>query len=261
MCLVLLAYKIHRDYPLIIASNRDEYYERRSIPAEFWHEYPDLLAGRDIRGEGTWLGLTKNGKIGLLTNYRDPKIYKDFAPSRGKIILSYLTGNNDLKSFLDVLDQSRSVYNPFNLIAGRFDSLYYYSNVNGIIEELKPGVHGLCNHFLNTPWPKVIKTKQGLKRIIEGNEVIKVDNLLELMEDTAQANVDNLPDTGIGMHFEKILSSIFIKTDVYGTKSTTVIFIHQNKEINFYEKSFIDRHDPGTISNFKFKLNINKTVT
>ncbi len=260
MCLVLLAYKIHRDYPLIIAANRDEYYERHSVSAKFWEEYPNLLAGRDLQGGGTWLGITRNGKFAALTNYRDPKLFNVSSPSRGKIILNYLAGNIDVKSYLRELDCTRSSYNPFNLIAGRMDSLHYYSNINGTIEELKPGIHGLCNHFLNTPWPKVTKAKQGMKRILDTNHDVEIDSLLELMSDTVQADTNNLPDTGIGLQLEKMLSSICIKIDGYGTKATTIIRVRKDNEIVFFEQSFKDKLDAGKRVGFTFKYQNNTNL-
>jgi uncharacterized protein with NRDE domain len=155
MCLILLSLKSHPTYKLIIAANRDEYYDRPTAQATFWEESPELLAGRDLRAGGTWLGITKKGRIAAITNYRDPASIKDHALSRGKLVSNFLLGEKSPVDYLERLDQKADEYNGFSLIVGEKDELYWYSNRGDRPLNLSPGIYGLSNHLLNTPWPQL----------------------------------------------------------------------------------------------------------
>ena len=149
MCLVLFSYKSHPDYPLILASNRDEFYERPAAPATFWKDAPDLLAGRDLKSCGTWLGITKTGKIAIVTNFRDPYAVKDDATSRGELVINSLRSRDDPTEYIRKVNQKADEYNGFNLLFGYMSDLYYFSNRGGTLQKISPGLYGLINHLPN----------------------------------------------------------------------------------------------------------------
>ena len=254
MCIVLLAYKIHPQFPLIVLTNRDEFYDRESQPSGFWEDYPYLLAGKDIEGKGTWLGITKCGRFAVITNYRDPHRMKKDAPTRGFIALDYLVGSQETPDYLDRLGQMESVHNGFNLIFGNIEHLHYYSNIKNRASKLNPGIYGLSNHFLDTPWPKVKKGKRLLEDILEKDPSINFKKLLDILFDDQKAKPYDLPETGIGSEFEHLLSSIFIKSETYGTKASTVIRVDREKNVFFNELSFQSADDPGTERQFNFRI-------
>ncbi len=156
MCLIVFAWRQHPDFPLIVAANRDEFYERPTLAADFWADHPEVLGGRDLKEMGTWLGITRKGRFAALTNYRDPLHVRADAPSRGWLVRDFLTGERGAEDYLARLRDRGAAYNGFSLILGDAAGLYYYSNRG---EEgpaaLAPGVYGLSNHLLDTPWPKV----------------------------------------------------------------------------------------------------------
>lgn len=241
MCLILFSYKSHPRYKLILASNRDEFYNRPTRQLELWDdEYSEaILAGRDEQGKGTWLGVTPSCKISGITNYRSMKNIKDQAPSRGLLVSNYLNGNLPPKDYLESVKTSGHLYNGFNLIAGDLNSMYYYSNIADEIQEVKPGIYGLSNAFLDTPWPKIRKGKSELARILSDDSKPTEESLFSLLADKEYPPQSELPDTGVGSEWEKILSPIFIESDIYGTRTSTLVTIDYNAGINVIEKTFI----------------------
>ncbi|MBW1667096.1 MAG: NRDE family protein [Deltaproteobacteria bacterium] len=254
MCLVLLAVEKHPNYKLVIAANRDEYYDRSSSKAGFWKEAPEILAGRDLVGGGTWLGISKKGRIGLLTNYRDPQSRRQDAPSRGALVSGYLLGKQSPVQYLEEVREKAHLFNGFNLVVGNKDKIYYYSNRTGEISKLPPGIHGLSNHLLNTPWPKVVRGKQGISRLMEDSGDVLVEKLFELLKDTHVAADELLPNTGVGLDWERILSPIFITSPSYGTRSSTLLLIGRNGYVSFLERSFNSKAE--CISSVKFEFRI-----
>lgn len=241
MCLILLSYQSHSEYPLLIAANRDEFYDRPATPAEFWKENPDILAGRDIQAGGTWLGVSKWGRIAMITNYREVQRFDPKAPTRGKLVSDFLTGNVPASDYLEDLRPNASAYNGFNLILGDHTGLYYFSNRTEGIFKLTPGQYGLSNHLLDTPWPKVSKSKA---RFLQALEQRRIDEkkLFEILSDSAPAQDEQLPDTGVGIELERMLSPVFIKSPKYGTRCSTLIYIGRHDELVFVERTY----DPVT---------------
>ena len=239
MCLILFLYEKHPDYRLILAANRDEFYDRPTSPLALWDDAPDVLAGRDLKGTGTWLGITKNGRIAAITNFREPDLFKTNAPSRGLLVSDYLTGTRAPKTYLKHIKAIGQRYNGFNLILGDVSGLYYYSNKADKIKELKPGLYGLSNHLLDTPWPKVEKGKAGLKKILTGKKQINTEEIFSLLSDRTFAPDNRLPDTGIDLDWERMLSPLFIKSDIYGTRSSSIVLIDGSHEASLIERSFI----------------------
>ena len=254
MCIVLLAFKSRPDFKLILAANRDEFYDRLAAPAVFWKETPQMLAGRDLRAGGTWLGLTKNGRFGVLTNYRDPASIRENAPSRGTLIREYLRGNDPPLPYLERLALEGHRYNGFNLVIGDHERLCYYSNRLDRPRELKHGIYGLSNHLLDTPWPKVTRAKDLFTQLVSKPELPDCELLFRILDDRTPAKDDCLPDTGIGPEWERLLSPIFIASPGYGTRSSTVLLINHEDRVTFVEKSYGSEAGTPTRVEFKFRL-------
>lgn len=246
MCLILLAFKSHPVYKLILAGNRDEYYVRPTAPAAFWEEAPRLLAGRDLRGGGTWLGITTKGRIGAVTNYRDPSSNKTDAPSRGTLVSNFLLENHEASDYLEDLKKRASDYSGFNLLIGDQDKLFWYSNQISGYRNLSPGIYGLSNHLLDTPWPKVTRGKQAFRRLLSRKSGFELDAVFDLLSDRSIPDDDTLPDTGVGLEWERILSPLFIASSDYGTRSSTILVIDQGDHVTFVERTFNSPHDSVT---------------
>jgi uncharacterized protein with NRDE domain len=253
MCLILFAYKVHHSYNLVMAANRDEFYERPSAPAEFWEDAPQVLAGRDLKEGGTWMGVDRQGRFAAITNYRDPAAFKTDATSRGKLVSNYLTGSQNADAYLESISRHLDKYNGFNLICGDSTSLFICSN-RGEKKKLPPGIYGLSNRLLDNAWPKVVKGKKGLTAamIYKGDEL--ESTLFKILSDKKKAPDNRLPTTGIGIEWERLLSSIFIESPTYGTRSSTVLLIGKNGYIRFVEKVFDGKPEPWVESRLSFRL-------
>ena len=289
MCTLVLSYRQHPNFPLIVASNRDEFYHRPAARASFWADQPDLLAGRDLQNGGTWLGITKTGRFSALTNVRDMQSIRTDAPSRGDLVLSTLLHPSpdldlDLDSDSDPNPNPNSVsdsdpnpdsisisisdsdqgqdqnpypdalqsiqaaahqYNGFNLITGTLQQLYYYSNIHHQTEPLTPGTYVMSNAFLNTPWPKSIKTKTHFEALLRENR-LDANDLFALMKDNETFPPEQLPNTGLSKEMEIKLSSTFIHTETYGTRCTTLLKIDSRGRVWFSEKTYEHGEDAGT---------------
>ncbi len=254
MCLLLLAVRKHPDYKLILAANRDEYYDRPTAPAAFWNEAPHLLAGKDLRAGGTWLGITRQGRIAAITNYRDPASMKTKAPSRGRLVSGFLLGQESPERFLKGLAQEKDRYNGFNLIIGEKDQLYWFSNRGDGAHKLSPGLYGLSNRLLDSPWPKVTRSKEAMASLLSEQKNPPQEKLFHMLGDRSIARDEQLPDTGVGMEWERILSPIFITSPTYGTRSSTVILIDRNNGVTFTEKTFNSDPEHATSVQYEFKI-------
>jgi uncharacterized protein with NRDE domain len=237
MCLAVFSYKSDPDFPLIFASNRDEFYERPAQPATFWYDNPKLLAGRDLKAGGTWMGLTKDYRFAALTNYRDLNNIQKNAPSRGDIVTDFLNSQKNAPEFMKNLKSTADRYNGFNLIAGTVDDLWYFNNQDFSIRKLEPGVHSLSNALLNTPWPKTEKAEKLFRRVMQNGGASETE-LFELLRDGERFPPEQLPSTGLSPEMEKIVSSIFITSKNYGTRCSTVIKANPEDETHFIEKTY-----------------------
>jgi uncharacterized protein with NRDE domain len=238
MCLIVLSYRQHPGFHLILAANRDEFYDRPTQALAFWEDHPDILAGRDLKGGGTWLGITKTGRIAAITNFRHIPSIKEDAPSRGKLVKDFLTGSASPAEYITHVKSVGHHYNGFNLILGNTETLFYYSNKGGDISCLPPGLYGLSNHLLDTPWPKVQTAKARFQNMLASQPEVKSDDMFEMLHDTSHPPDNTLPDTGIGLEWERILSPMFITSDVYGTRSSSVIAWKDSGEIMLAERSY-----------------------
>lgn len=238
MCLILLGIDACPGFPLILAANRDEYYSRPTAPMAFWEHGPPILAGKDLEAGGTWMGIGKDGRFAALTNYRDMAAIKKGAPSRGQIIPDMLGSDLPVPGFLEDLDRGAGAFNGFNLIAGKGRHLYWYSNVDRRVVKLSAGIHGLSNHLMDTPWPKVARGKEKLARCIE-TDPLNDQAFFDLLLDSCRPGDENLPDTGIGLEWERLLSPLFIQSPTYGTRSATLMRVTDDGKILVTERTFI----------------------
>lgn len=221
MCLILVAWRVHPDYPLVVAANRDEFFARPAAEAAWWKDAKNVFAGRDLEAGGTWLGLGRDGRFAGLTNFRDPPRNRNDAPSRGALVADFLTGNESTAAALARLQAQGPRYNAFNLFVSDGDSLGIYESASGSARVLEPGIYALSNHLLDTPWPKVTAGKSRLARALRA---LPDDTpLRELLRDDRPAPDAALPRTGVSLAWERMLSSAFIRAPGYGTRCSTVI--------------------------------------
>lgn len=237
MCLILFAHRPGARIPLILAANRDEFYERPTAPAHFWVDAPDVLAGRDLKAGGTWCGVTRSARFAAVTNVREPGMELPTPRSRGDLVAGFLRGDESPARYLERVAGEADAYSGFNLLVGTAGVLYYFSNREGTIREVPPGVHGLSNHRLDTPWPKVRLGRERLASLLD-REVVEPDTFFELLLDETQALDEELPETGVGRALERVLSSAFIRTPRYGTRASTVLWFEGEGTVHFHERSF-----------------------
>lgn len=231
MCLIALAYKAHQEFPLIVAANRDEDPQRPAEPAHFWPDAPNLLAGRDLKAGGTWLGITRQGRFAAITNYRDMRLpVPAHAPSRGALVRQALENRFS--------PEGTEAYAGFNLLHGPVGALRYHNNITGEDTALKPGIHGLSNAFLDTPWPKVTQAKQLLQAALHLPQDELTAALFKLLAIEEKAPPNALPDTGLPVEAERSASSIFITSPVYGTRCSTVLLVSTHGGVFFEEITY-----------------------
>jgi uncharacterized protein with NRDE domain len=253
MCLIAFAWRAHRDYRLIVAANRDEYFRRPAAPAGFWDDHHGVLAGRDLEAGGTWLGITLRGKFAAITNYRNPADRRTDAPTRGALVSDYLAGAQPPREYLAVVAAAASRYNGFSMLAGDLASLHFLSNRGGGAVEVPPGVHGLSNHLLDTPWPKVEKGKAMLAAAL--GRPLDAEALLAALDDTEPARGAVLPDTGVGPEMEERLSAVrILPARGYGTRCSTVLAIGENGRVELYERGYREDGRPGSAVRYRFTL-------
>lgn len=234
MCLILVAWQAHPDYPLVVAANRDEFHARRSAAADFWTDDSRILAGRDLEAGGTWLGLSRHGRFAALTNYRDPTRHRPDAPSRGGLVAGFLGGDPGIDDYLDALTPAD--YNGFNLLLHEAGRLVAFSNVSMERHELAPGVYGLSNALLDTPWPKVGAGKTALEAALAA--LPDDTGLWRLLRDDTVHPDHALPATGVPPEWERLLSAAFIRSPGYGTRCSTVVKVGADGTAEFEERAW-----------------------
>lgn len=259
MCLIFLSLNNHSRYKLIVAANRDEFYQRKTAAADFWHDHPQILGGRDLEAYGTWMAMNKNGRIAMVTNYRDLKHLKAIAPSRGALVSNFLLTDDSPEHYLEKLGSTSHEYNGYNLIVGSPEELWYQSNYREGILKISSGLHGLSNHLLDTPWPKVVRGIDKMK-IALADKNVAPDNLFNVLMDDQLAPDDQLPDTGIGIERERMLSSVFIKSPGYGTRCSTVVMIDKNDQVYFAERVYDLQTFRFTQNTFEFRIELQSAV-
>jgi uncharacterized protein with NRDE domain len=254
MCLLLMAIRAHPRYRAIFAANRDEFYDRPTAQAAFWEDAPQILAGRDLKAGGTWMGITRSGRIAAVTNYRDPLTHRAEALSRGHLVSEYLRGKEAPLNYIGRLAERWHQYNGFNLVLGDREALFWCSNRAAKEKELGPGIYGLSNHLLDTSWPKIERGKAGLRDLIEEGAELNLERIFALLSDRQGAEEASLPDTGVGLPLERVLSPIFITSPGYGTRSSTILLVNQGNRVTFLERTFpsVSAH-PDTVK-YEFQI-------
>ncbi len=253
MCLIVFAWHAHPQYDLILAANRDEFHRRPAQAAEFWPEAPQLLAGRDLTQGGAWCGVTREGRIAAVTNFRDPSMAEAGKQSRGHLVRDYLQGNIDAARAAAQVEAQKKTYSEFNLLLGDRDSLWYVGSRNGGPDSIKPGIQGLSNGLLNTAWPKVTYAKDALASLL-AQERVTHEALFSLLASRHIATDEELPDTGIGLQMERFLSAPFITSDAYGTRASTVVLISREGEVRFVERRFDSRGECSGETDEQFRI-------
>ncbi len=234
MCLIAFALNQHKEFPLILIANRDEFYERPTKAAHKWDE-EGIYAGKDLKAGGTWMGISTGGRFSAVTNYRDISNIQATAKSRGELTTDFLRSDITPNEFLNQLHKRSEAYNGFNLLTLTNHSIYHYSNYEGKINKIDEGIHGLSNAFLNSPWPKVEKIKKRFEKVIKSS--FNVDDLFELLEDDTRADDQDLPRTGVPLDWERALSPICIRTENYGTCSSSILLKDKSNHVTFIEKT------------------------
>lgn len=255
MCLIVVAWQAHPEYPLVVAANRDEFFARPSAPAAFWDDAPQVFAGRDLQAGGSWLGITRpfpaaapdpaDAAGGLrqgfaaLTNFREGRQAPAGAPSRGALVADYLRGcvqAGSAAAYLEALAPRAADYGGFNLFVGDGERLGYLSNRADGIRWLAPGIYGISNHLLDTPWPKLQAAKAAFAAALP--VLPSVDPFFGLLADDAIVPDEHLPETGVPRDWERILSAIFVRSPNYGTRASTLIAVRRDGSTRFVERSF-----------------------
>lgn len=236
MCVAVIARNVIEGYPLIVASNRDEFRGRHTARSHFWNDNSGILAGRDLTKGGTWLGVTRSGRFAMVTNYRDPAAQPGPA-SRGLLVSDFLKSSVSSNAFIDRVRPTIDQYSGFNLILFDGTTAAYLSSKTGASQGLSEGVYGLSNHLLNTPWPKVKVSTVSVEQTLNGAG-FDPDQLIGDMFNTEMANDADLPSTGVPYDIEKRLSSVFIPGERYGTRCTTIVGISNEGQLSFTEQTY-----------------------
>lgn len=235
MCLIALAWRARADLPLVVAANRDEWRERPTQAAHWWKEHPELLAGKDLRAGGTWMGITRAGRFAAVTNFRDPSDKRSTARSRGALVTEFLLGSDTPARFLSELAARAHEFNGFNVIVGDGASLLYFGSRENVARPVEPGIHALSNHLLDEPWPKVVRARRHMEDAMAVAE--PAAQLFEMLSEQGLADDQALPDTGVGIAWERRLSSALITGEDYGTRASTVMTLAADGEVDFEERT------------------------
>ena len=238
MCLLVVAWKSHPRYRLVVAGNRDEFHERPTAALGWWTDEPAIAAGRDLRAGGTWLGIARSGRVGFVTNFRDTGDAAPGAPSRGQFVPQFLRRADAAAAFLDGLRRDAARYAGFNLLLGDADGLHYYTNVGGDAPRaLPPGIYGLSNHRLDEPWPKLVRTRERFAATLARPDPDHAA-LFELLADRAPASGESPPDQGLPPDLERALSAPFVHHAHYGTRCSTVVLVEHDGRTVVHERRF-----------------------
>ncbi|MCO4757169.1 MAG: NRDE family protein [Oceanospirillaceae bacterium] len=253
MCLITFAYDSHPVYSLVLVANRDEFFRRPSREVHYWQDTPHILAGRDLEQGGTWLGLNQHGHFATVTNHRNGRDKPQGLRSRGDLTRRYLSKPQPAKDYLTQLEPEQHAYGAFNLLLGDETGLHYLSNRSDATQRpLAPGIYGLSNALLDTPWPKLLKVRNGLKQELQDDRLI-AEKLIHLMLDQTSAADTDLPDTGISTEWEKMLSACFIRSADYGTRAVTLLLQKPDGTTYLREDTF-DTHGNTDSQEFQLQL-------
>jgi uncharacterized protein with NRDE domain len=243
MCLIVFGWQVHPRYALVLAANRDEFFDRPTLPLDYWEDHPDVLGGRDIEKGGTWLATNVDGRWAAVTNFRDGNPVAPSSFSRGHLVSNYVASRASASTYASKVSEPLPRYPGCNLLLGDSQSLVYVSNrdvsgagVQG--QHLRPGVYGLSNHLLNTPWPKLKHTRHALQELLDQGQSDIADDLFGVLANRNAAHDDELPVTGVSPERERMLSAPFIVSQDYGTRASTVLLVEHDGTLVMQERSF-----------------------
>lgn len=250
MCLVVFAWRCHPDYRLVVAANRDEQHARPAADMDWWPDQPDLLAGRDLQAGGTWLAVSRSGRFATVTNFRERFRPARSERSRGELVSNFVSGQAVPLEYSAALDGSK--YAGFSLLTADADNLCYTSNRDDVTTNLAPGIYGLSNASLDTPWPKLVRTRDALRALMERNTV-NPEALMRLLADSTPASVKELDET-LPVELARAVSAPFIKTERYGTRCTSVALIGNDDRAYVAERRFDEQGRQTGEQQFRFEL-------
>ena len=252
MCLIAIAWQSRPSLPLVVAANRDEWRERPTQPAHWWPDHPEILAGRDLEAHGTWMGVTRGGRFAAVTNFRDPSDKRATARSRGALVSGFLLSNEAPRAFLSALAPHAREYNGFNLVVGDGRELWYFGSREAEARAIEPGVHGLSNHLLNEPWPKVVRAREAMREAVQRDEPFA--GLFDLLSDGQGSPDASLPNTGVGIEWERRLASPLITGVDYGTRASTVVSVSAAGDVRFEERTRLADGAVDGVAAYRFAL-------
>ena len=253
MCLIALKWDPDSQSPLIMTANRDEFYQRPTRSAHYWEEHPDVFGGLDLRAGGTWMAVSKQGRLAAITNFRE--LDPSGEVSRGELTRNFLIQSSSIESssiesssiessepvsagdYLNQVHDRHDVYAGFNLLLGDHTGLWYYSNREKVVRKLEPGLYGLSNGLLNTPWPKVRRLKKRLHKAIDDQQA-NPRHLIDLLHDNYHPPVEELPQTGVDPVWEQTLSPCFIRSPNYGTRNSTALTLNREGILHWHEQLY-----------------------
>jgi uncharacterized protein with NRDE domain len=238
VCLILFAVDAHPQYRLIVAANRDEFFARPTAPAAAWPDADGIVGGRDLEKGGSWLAVKRGGRVAAVTNFRNGSRTRTASRSRGLLVSDFLSSDAPPDAFVELIDAHAAAYDGFNLVIADDSGAWHYSNVERQAARVTAGIHGLSNHLLDTPWPKVERGRAAMAQALAQPRDGIIENLFEALGEERRAEDHDLPSTGIDLEWERVLSSAFIATPAYGTRASTVVLIDRSGAITFIERSF-----------------------
>jgi uncharacterized protein with NRDE domain len=235
MCLIVFAWKLIPQCPLVLVANRDEFFERPTRPADWWEDHPHVYGGRDLRAGGSWLGIDRKGRVAALTNIRNGQAPATDKRSRGELVANFLSGGADPRAYLDQVRETAGNYNGFNLLFGDEHALYWIANDGDLsFKSLEPGIYGLSNGSLDTPWPKVVRAKAQFASLLCTGAPDGA--YYEMLSDTTRPADNRLPDTGVSLEWERLLSPICIESDTYGTRASSIVRLVEGGRADLRER-------------------------
>jgi uncharacterized protein with NRDE domain len=243
MCLLVLAWRCHPAYRVVVAANRDEFHARPAAPLGPWPDLPGVAGGRDLQANGAWFAVDGRRRFGIVTNFREFGRSRRGAPSRGGLIPGFLSASDPVADRLRALETDAPGYAGFNLLLGDGDSLWYACNrADQFARQLQPGIHGLSNEFLDTPWPKLLRVRAEFSRLLEQPQAADpqflVDCLMRALSDRAQADPEGLPAGDLSPEWARKLSAPFVLDPGYGTRCSTVLAIGHDDSLLMVERRF-----------------------
>ncbi len=249
MCLVVFAWKMHPEYRLVLAANRDEFHQRPAQAMHWWPDRPDILAGRDLQAGGTWLAVSRPGRFATVTNYREQLSSRPGLRSRGEIITNFVSSDTPVQSFVSSLEND--AYAGFSILAMDRDTLWYVSNRGDDAMELAPGVYGLSNASLDTPWNKLVRTRDALRKLTEAGSIDETA-LFRIMADRTPAPTADVEAGNLPFILARTLTAPHIVSAEYGTRCCTTLSWSNDEKIHVSERRFDATGNVNGESRFSF---------